>query len=213
LGASINVSTGLDANNNLIATGGVSDAHWTVPPQAGGSNVAAQTVFPNNADWWGFWVGNGPNSDWIARNASTNNNGPAPYTFSTTFNLAGSNLAQVSISGAWAVDDSGSLSLNGNVLATLPRDAFASLTSFSVPAGSPFLNAGLNTLSITITTDDQFFEGVRLDGVVAGVTSVPEASALLMATIGGLAGAWWWHRRRYPARRKSYASGNAQCPR
>ena len=29
-GADINLSTGLDSSNQLITTGGVNDAHWTV---------------------------------------------------------------------------------------------------------------------------------------------------------------------------------------
>ncbi len=58
----INLATGLDAANNLLATGGQSDAHWTVDQPTGGQGPA-QTVFPNNADWYGGWASNGPNSD------------------------------------------------------------------------------------------------------------------------------------------------------
>ena len=168
--ATINLSTGLDGNNNLIGTNGTNDSHWTVDEQAGG-NAAAQVVTASGADWYSGWVADGPTSDWIARNANIANNGPAlPYTFYRTFNLTGYNLADVSISGSWAVDDAGTLSLNGHPIASLGSGNYGSLSSFSVPAGSAFLNPGLNTLTITITSSDENLEGVRL---VGSVTSAP----------------------------------------
>jgi hypothetical protein len=164
----------------LIATGGQPDANWTVQ-EANGTIGAAQTVFPNNADWWGFWPANGPTSDWIARNASTEFQGTAPpYTFITTFDLTGYNLAAVSLSGIWDVDDTGSLALNGHVLdiETAPY-MNGGPSTFYVPAGSSDFQPGLNTLTITINTSDNFFEGVRLDGTVTDLpvlTSMPISS-------------------------------------
>ena len=81
-----NLATGLDAANNLIATGGVPDAHWNVN-QPTGPPAPAQTVYPNNPDWFGGWVGNGPNSTWIARDANTPANGLGTY--AQTFSLKG----------------------------------------------------------------------------------------------------------------------------
>jgi hypothetical protein len=178
--ASINVATALDASNNLLTTGGALDAHWIVQEQAGGTG-AAQVVVPSSADWGPTWVNDGPNSNWIARNANVTDNGPAPYTFSTTFNLTGSNLAQVSLAGSWTIDDGGTLNLNGNQIGSLSRGAWVTLNPFSVAAGSPFLNQGLNTLSITITDSDRGLEGVRLEGLVMGVAgAVPEPSTLVL---------------------------------
>jgi PEP-CTERM motif len=195
----INLATGLNASNHLITTGGLADAHWTVQEQAGGIG-AAQTVYPNNADWGvgpGGWAANGPNSTWIARDANTTNNGPAPYTFYRTFNLSGANLANVSVSGSWAIDDAGTLDLNGHQIAALSTLQWVSLTPFSVAEGSPFLNQGLNTLSITITYDDQYLDGVRLQGFVKN-TAAPEPSSLVLAGLGALTllGAAWHHRGR-----------------
>jgi hypothetical protein len=73
----INLATGLDAAGNLITTGGLPDAHWTVE-QIGGGTGPGQVVTPGNADWGPSWVANGPHSDWIARNANTWDQGPAP---------------------------------------------------------------------------------------------------------------------------------------
>ena len=173
---SINLSTGLDASFSLIGTNGTPDGHWTVD-QATGGTAASQIVAPGGADWSaGYWQADGPNSDWIARNANLRNNGAAPYKFYRTFDLTGYNLSNVSISGSWAIDDTGTLNLNGHQIASLSAD---NLTNFSLPTGSPFLNQGLNTLSITMTSDDQNLEAVRLEG---SVTVGPLTTAITPAT-------------------------------
>ena len=165
-GASLNLTTGLDASNNLITVGGTPDANWTVDAVSGGT-AAAQIVTPKDADWWGGWGANGPNSDWIARSASTGANGPAPYSFYRTFDLGGYDPGAVSISGAWELDDEGTLSLNGHQLDMHVWDQWnQGLLTFSVPAGSPYLVQGMNTLTITETRNDNFFEAVRLEGTI-----------------------------------------------
>jgi len=185
-----NVSTGLDASNNLITTGGTADAHWIVGQLTGGT-AAAQVVEPGNADYFGGWAPNGPNSAFIARNANVSSNGPAPYTFSTTFNLTGFDLSTVSISGRWGVDDNGTLALNGNTIA-LGVATYASLPAFSVASGSSFLNQGLNTLSITITSTDNFLEGVRLEGTVTSNAVVPEPASLVLVGIASFSSLGFW---------------------
>jgi hypothetical protein len=178
-----NVSTGLDSNNNVLTSGGLSDAHWTVTEQAGGSG-AAQSVFPNNADWYGGWLANDSNSDWIARNANITNNGPAPYTFTTTFDLTGFNLSTVVLSGGFAADDAGTLNLNGTQISSVPDEAWGSLTSFSISGSSGDFVQGLNTLTITITDSDEFLEGVRLTGTVTGAALVPEPATIIGTSVG-----------------------------
>jgi YVTN family beta-propeller protein len=162
----INVSTGLDCSNNLITIGATNDCHWTV------NGNPAQVVEPGNGDWpGGAWAADGPNSDWLAINANNVSNGPAPYSFELTFDLTGSNLSAVSLSGLWSIDDTGTLNLNGNQVAALDTGLWGSLHSFSVPIGSPFFVQGLNTLTITMTWTDNLYEAVRLEGKVAGVTA------------------------------------------
>jgi len=175
--------------NNLISSGGVTDAHWTSTTDVTYDPTGiAQTVFSNDADWFGGWVANGPSSDWIARNAGVTNNGPAPYSFSTTFDLTGYDLSTIALSGFWTIDDQGTLNLNGNQISSLGDGNWGSLASFTAH-NSDFV-AGLNTLSITITADDEFLEGVRLQGDVTGSASgvpLPAAesgAAVLMALVG-----------------------------
>ena len=204
----INLSTGLDSSNNLITKGALPDAHWTVD-QPGGGEGPAQTVYPDNPDWFHGtgpadpeWMANGPNSDWIARNANTSANGLG--TFTRAFDLSGLDLSNVSIHGAWAIDDRGTLSLNGHQLAALPNLRWDALTPFSVTPGASFLNPGLNTLTITITSTDTYLEAVRLEG---GVSVVPEPNTIFML-IGGLIVIFVSSRGRATTGSKSFATAD-----
>lgn len=200
------LSTGLDATNTLITTGGTNDAHWTVTEVTGGPGPA-QVTTPTSADWFGAWVANGPNSAWIARNASQSSNGGDLYTWSRTFDLSSFTLSSVSMSGSWTVDDSANLSLNGTVISSLSGGNWTALQPFSVSAGSPLFNAGLNTLSITLTSNDNFLEAARLEGTVTGETSVPEPGSIVLAgVVGGLGLGYTWRRRR---RKKAAAVATA----
>jgi len=179
----LNVSTGLDSSYHLITTDGGYDAHWLVQ-QANNTYTPGQVVMPGDADWYGPWLADGPNSNWIGRNAFNCCNGPAPYTFSTSFNI--SDPSKASITGGWAIDDAGTLALNGHTIGSLGSGQWGSLTSFS-ESGNTWFVAGVNTLTITMTSDDNFLEAVRLEGTVTGITQtgVPEPSAALLLLLGG----------------------------
>jgi hypothetical protein len=181
----LNVSTGLDSSNNLITTDGGFDAHWVVQQQ-NSTLSPAQVVMSQDADWFGGWIPNGPSSNWIARDAFNCCNGPAPYTFHTTFSVSDPSMA--SISGSWTIDDAGILVLNGQTIDSQGSGNWGSLHPFSA-SGSGWFVTGVNTLAITITSDDNFLEGVRLEGTVVGTSSTPEPSTLLMlfSGFGGLA--------------------------
>ncbi len=141
-----------------------------------GATATASVVTPSDADWSSDWVPNSSTSAWIAYDPTVCcHNGDGDY--STTFTLNSDDLSTVSLSGAWTLDDVGSLYLNGNLIGSLGDVSWGSLHSFSVAAGSSDFVLGTNTLSIDITFSDSFLEGVNLQGSLSGYT-VPEPSYL-----------------------------------
>ena len=188
----INLSTGQNGSGVIQTSGGLADALWTVTGATGESGThPAETVFPNDADF-GInpaggtcgvgtnWLCNDSSSDWIAFNplSSANGNG----TYSTTFDLSSLVLSTAILSGSWTVDDAGTLSVNGHTISTLTSgDPWTSLHSFTVPNAD--LLPGVNTITMQITSSDNFLEGVRLNGSVTG-TATPEPGLLGLLGLG-----------------------------
>ncbi len=179
----MNLSTGLDSGGNLITTGGGCDANWVqtagpAPACAGGNG---QVVTPANADWFGGWLADGPNSDWITSDVNSTANGSPLPTYQIQFFLG--DLVGASITFSWAIDDQGTISLNGNNIGTLGSGAWGGLTPIAANASS-FLVAGLNTLTISMTDSDNFLEGVRFEGSVSGSVGIPEPATVTTLLVG-----------------------------
>ena len=129
----VDLSTGLNSSGNIQHKGGSLDANWTVtgavkpldPPNA-------YVVAPRDADFGGGWVRNGPYSSWIAANPF-DAHGNGLMTFTDTFYVATPSTATI-IGGVWSIDDSGTLSLNGHLLSTLPYGVSNRLHAFSTTA-------------------------------------------------------------------------------
>ena len=170
-GTPINLATGLGSTGTLIAANGSADGNWTVD-QPGGGTAPAQVVTATGADWYSGWSADGPNSDFIAVNASSSSQPAAPYTFYRTFDLTGYNLYSVVLSVKWAIDDSGSLYLNGHLLDSESGNFSGANwgANITVAGTSGDFNPGLNTLTIKMTNSDKVLDAVRLEG---SVTSVP----------------------------------------
>jgi hypothetical protein len=182
----LNVSTGFTSGGTLSTVTGTPDANWTV---AVGSNppVPAEVDGNNATDFYPSYLPNGPKSSWIALNPnSTSGNSAWPY--STTFNLTGYSLTNLCLVGGVAVNDNGTLYLNGTAI-TGNLNSYSSLASLNVALPPAQLNAGLNTLTLEWGSNDNYYEAFRLQASIqtcgsseAGGLSVVSTSPAINAT-------------------------------
>lgn len=181
----VNLSTGLDSNGNLITADGGCDANWVQtagPANACGGN--GQIVTPGDADWYGGWVGNGPNSDWITSTAAVTANGSPLPTYQISFWL--DDTTGAALSGSWTVDDAGYIALNGTTIGSEGDGNWTQLNTLTTNSAN--LVAGWNSLAITMTDSDNFLEGVRFEGSVTGdgASLAPEPGTLALFGLGTL---------------------------
>lgn len=193
-----NLSTGLNSSNSLITTAGTPDAHWTYTNGAASGSAVILTsaggCSSSTNNWYCDWLPNQAGSSWIGI-SDMPFNGSNLYSFSTAFNLTGYNLSTVALSGWFAADDAGSLFLNGHLIDSTAEcpgsptcSSWDTMNFFSVPSGD-FVQ-GLNTLTITLTYNDDNWEGVQLSGEVTGSpingAATPEPGTLLLMGCGFL---------------------------
>ena len=176
----IDLSTGLG-----LTTAGQPDTNWVVGGGTLTGVAPAQLLTPSAPNWFGDWVPNDANSQWIGVTAANVSNG-YNYSYQRTFSLTPLSLSTVSLSGSWTIDDGGVLLLNGFLISSLGSGNWGSLTAFSVPSGSSFFNSGLNTLTVLMTYSDNYLEGARLQGQITG-SAVPLPAAVWLFVPGLLA--------------------------
>ena len=184
----------INSTGNGSTTDGTVDPNWTYTSSVNGTG---QGLVANNSGVDFFngansvpWVADSTSSSWIVDNTANSSSGGPPLSFSTTFSLAGLNPLTASLSGAWAIDDTGVLLLNGNNIAILGTPGFSwdALTAFSVSGSSGFFLPGLNVLSAALTSNDNFFEGtnVQVTGTADALISATPIPAALPLFAGGL---------------------------
>lgn len=180
-GAGVTPGT-LDTNYSLSKTGGDNGSGPAI-----GANPYAGTSVP------GGWLANTSASQWLtpAANGSTSydHGSTGTYYYTLQFDLTGFDHTTASFDGRWATDNSGVLSLNGNVLNN-PSGGFNSWSTFQ--STSTAFVAGLNTLTFAV---DNFAQnggnptGLRVEFLNSNVelASVPEPPALVLLLLGILA--------------------------
>lgn len=147
-------NTGVDDNNALLPLGSV-DPHYTLITSAD-TNAPGPNAYVGIVP--GFWINNGPNSEWIAAvpttgagNCITGGDCVAGgnYVYRTTFDLSGYDPATVSIAGTWSMDNVGvDIILNGGSTGiTDSTIGFWGWSSFALTNG--FVN-GPNTLDFVV---------------------------------------------------------------
>jgi hypothetical protein len=162
-------NTGVDDSGAQLA-GGANDLHWNVAGIGSASvlspaNTWGQWPFPSDA----MWIA--PYDLWQVPYGT--------YTFTQTFDLTGLDPATAKISGQWAADQFGTISLNGNVIASLGDGNWTQLNSFE--ATSHFV-PGVNALSIEVLFPDGG-DGLLVSGIQGTAEPVPEPiSALVLIT-------------------------------
>jgi hypothetical protein len=155
--APLNLSTGLDANGNLITTGDTPDAHWVVTPTASSTPQPLLVETSGQAAFYPGFAANGPSSSWIAIDPD-NQYGNDSSTYSTTFNLSGYNLSNLCLVGSYGVYPYGILLVNGTPL-TNSTYVIYQLTPLSVALPPTALIAGQNTLSLQWTNPSGYAYG------------------------------------------------------
>jgi hypothetical protein len=188
---SIILRTGVNAALTPLGPN-VADPFWTISVQ-GGAFVAAEVV---NAEViccsmetvaaTARWISDpsvtagSPNTGW----------GIGPTAIARRqFDLTGSNLSTVSLTGVWRVADNRlGVFLNGNLLAgTNTGSGFQTDQAVSVTAPSAFFVAGINTLELRGSSTNSQFDGFFFNGTVEGVTGpvpTPEPSSLALLSFG-----------------------------
>jgi len=148
-------NTGVDDNHQRLS-GGSLDPHYqmrqvTVGAYTGNPNWTNAVVMDTSVTW-GEWIR--PNdARWIyVADAANLGQDWGTYEYRTTFDLTGYDPGTVVLTGKWAVDQSGPVYLNGNLVADLPDGNWNShLNSFNLTSG--FL-PGTNTLTFRVRHPD-----------------------------------------------------------
>src|SRR5262245_2493386 len=143
-------NTGMDDSRALLAESQV-DPHYTITASADPSFTGpdAFTLLPGFPV--GPWIEEGPNSRWIAPQASqATGNAPGLYTFRTTFDLTDRDPATAQITGLVSADnDLVAVRLNGTALGIM-ASGFNAFHSFTIGLGSAFV-AQTNTLEFDVS--------------------------------------------------------------
>jgi hypothetical protein len=183
--------TGVDDSGALLPDASV-DPHYLLsasadPGYLGPDAMVVNTAYPIQA---GVWLLNGPRSKWIAPQANQNDaagggNQPGNYTFQTTVDLTGYDLSQVSLSGGWAVDNSGvDLLINGQTTGLQNNAGFGGLTPFTLTSANGLV-AGLNTIDFMVANAGTTVNplGLRVD--LRGLLNVPPVPRLAITRSAG----------------------------
>jgi hypothetical protein len=139
------------ASAGVLAADGSVDAHYRLvgSPDSGYPGPNAIVVTSASAPI-PPWVGQGPNSKWIAsRGDAGNGNASGTYTYRTTFDLTGLNPPTAVLTGQFASDNGAIIKLNG-VTVGPSSSGYNAFTTFTINSG--FI-VGVNTLDFVVTND------------------------------------------------------------
>ena len=181
-------NTGVDDNNQQLS-GGSHDPHYQMRQVSAGAYTGnpnwTNAVAMDTSITWGSWI-KPADARWIyVADASNLGQDWGTYEFKTTFNLTGYDPSSAVLAGQWALDQYGTIYLNGNPVASLPDGNWDNnLTSFSMTSG--FL-PGTNILTFTVRFPDGG-DGMIVSG--ASLTASPLLELSITASTQQFTVAW-----------------------
>lgn len=167
-------NTGVDSNN-LQLSGGSLDPHYQMRQVSGGAYTGnpnwTNAVAMDSSITWSQWI-RPSDARWIyVADAANLGQDWGTYEFMTTFDLTGYDPSTAILAGKWALDQYGTIYLNGNLVATLPDGNWNNnLTSFSLTSG--FL-PGTNLLTFYIRFPDGG-DGMIVSGANLSASPLPK---------------------------------------
>jgi hypothetical protein len=186
-------NTGIDDSGTVLADGGL-DSHYAFvtingTAQGGSAYAGVGTPMPIQVP---FWLANTATSRWITPTAnaydSYDPNQLGWYQFSLNFDLTGFDPATASFSARWAVDQGGSVLLNGLQLTEVGNDPFnlSDFTTFNTwhafVANIGF-NSGVNVITFNVGNPPQTTGnpiGLRVEFIDSFVEPVPLPASVLL---------------------------------
>jgi hypothetical protein len=181
--------TGVDSGGNALS-GGSSDPHYY------DTTLNAPGVVLSSL--WFQWLPDDAHSAWIGwvDNPFPGNYGEY-FNFEITFDLTGYDPSTASLVGTWAADQWGTISLNGQTVASVSDGNWnvandPNLNAFSITSG---FVSGVNRLDFSVDFYDGY-DGLRVEPMTLTVAPVPEPSALGLLAAG--AAAFLLRRRWHP---------------
>jgi hypothetical protein len=168
-------NTGVDSAGTAL-TAGQPDPHYVLISSAD-SNYKGPTAYAPTSAPIPPWVANDENSRWITPRADASEVAPGPYRYRLIFTIDNTNeVATAAITANVGTDDgNGGVFLNGNNVG-FAGSGFGSLTPLSIPDGTGFFVAGMNTLDFVVNNGGAAANpsGLRVDDLVmTGVTLPP----------------------------------------
>lgn len=206
------VFAGAITDLGLFNTGQGAASNWKI-----GSTTAPVVTNPTPGGATLTWMANTASSSWISSQANLTSPNMTDavgltYDYNTSFTLnAGQYVpTSIAITGRWALDNFGSLYVNGSETETAfidydagnPGATFTGWHSFTIAAGS-FTAGGLQTLhfsvgNLALNPDQWNPHGLRVEFLTVtgdAVAAVPEPGTLAMLG-GGLLALGFFRRRR-----------------
>ena len=177
-------NTGVDANFQPLPGGG-SDPHYQLRQAVAGAYVGSTNWSPaiamQTSIAWPEWL-QPADARWIyIADAANLGQDWGTYEYRTTFDLTGYDPSTAVLAGKWAVDQDGSIYLNGNLVTSLLDQNWNNkLNSFNLTSG---FVSGTNTLTFRVRHPDGG-DGIIVSGASLTAAAVSGLPFLMLADPG-----------------------------